>query len=172
MSRSLSSVGMVWLVGLPGSGKSTVGAAVARRLRRPFVDLDHEIEKAAAQTVAGIFTTEGEAGFRRRESRVLRSLVVGSPPRPVVACGGGIVEGEGNRALMAGAGAVIWLDLPLEKALARCRRRPEVRPLMAEAAAYRRRLEMRIPLYRALGCRVDAGGAITQVVTRVLSVLA
>jgi len=164
--------GIVWLVGLPGCGKSTVGAAVAMRLRRPFVDLDREIESAAAQTVAGIFATEGEAGFRRRESRALRSLVSGPPPPPVVACGGGVVEREGNAAFMTGAGAVIWLDLPLEKALARCRRQPEARPLMAETAAYRRRLENRIPLYRAVGSRVDAQGSLPEVAARVLSLLA
>ena len=167
-----SSAGIVWIVGLPGCGKTTVGAAVARRLRRPFVDLDHEIESAAARTVAGIFATEGEAGFRRRESQVLRSLVSSSLPQPVIACGGGVVEGEENAAFMTGAGSVIWLDLPLENALARCRRQPEVRPLMAETAVYRRRLRTRIPLYRALGCRVDASGPVTEVVTLVLAALA
>ncbi len=166
----LASTGIVWLVGLPGCGKSTVGAAVARRLGRPFVDLDREIETAAAQSVAGIFSTEGEAGFRRRESRALRSLVAQSPP-PVVACGGGVVEGQGNGDFMTGAGTVIWLDLPLETALARCRHEPGVRPLMTETADYRRRLQTRIPLYKALGCRVDAGGAVTEVVEEVLSAL-
>ncbi len=102
----------------------------------------------------------------------MRSLDSGSPPRPVVACGGGVVEGAGNTAFMAGTGELIWLDLPLADALARCRRQHEMRPLMAETEAYRRRLEERIPLYRMRGRRVDAQGSVTEVVDLVLSALA
>jgi len=82
------------LVGFMGSGKSTVGPMLAQRMRRPFVDLDTEIEADAGCTVSEIFGREGEAGFRRRESRVLRR-VLGSEGR-VVAVGGGAPMDDAN----------------------------------------------------------------------------
>ena len=86
------------LVGMPGAGKSTVGALAAARLGMPFVDLDGEIEKAAGMPIPRIFETEGEAGFRRRETEALRRVaLVGGQ---VIAAGGGIVKSaEKPRAL-------------------------------------------------------------------------
>lgn len=172
--------GIVWLVGVAGCGKSTVGARLAQRLHRPFVDLDRRIEAAAGMSIAAIFAAEGESGFRLREEQALEDVNHDPPPLPVVACGAGVVELPRHAEFMASPGTVLWLDLPVKMALQRCRRqeaeRPaavegENRPLMADEAAYRRRLEARCPLYRALGLQVDASGSINEVVGLAMSAL-
>lgn len=82
------------LVGFMGSGKSTIGPMLAQRMRRPFVDLDSEIEDDAGCTVSEIFVREGEAGFRQRESRCLRRVL--SSQGRVVAVGGGAPMDDAN----------------------------------------------------------------------------
>jgi shikimate kinase len=163
--------GIIWLVGVAGCGKSTVGPRLAVRLHRPFVDLDHRIQEAAGEDIAAVFASEGEAGFRLREEQALRDVGHAPPPFPVVACGAGVVELPGHHKLMAAPGMVLWLDVPVAEALARCRRQPGERPLMVDEAVYRRRLESRIPLYRALGRRVDADAPVDEIVDRAMAVL-
>jgi len=163
--------GIVWLVGVAGCGKSTVGPRLALRLHQPFMDLDSCIQAAAGISIAAIFSGEGEAGFRRREEEALRQVALGPPPPPVVACGAGVVDQPGHGQLMAGQGIVLWLDVSVDEALARCRRQPGERPLMVDEEAYGRRLRSRIPLYRALGRRVDAQAPIQEVVERAMAAL-
>src|SRR4051812_8462078 len=79
--------GHVWLVGMMGSGKSTVGKRLAARLDRPFVDLDERIETEAGRSIGDIFERDGEPAFRALESRVLARVADG--PDAVVATGGG-----------------------------------------------------------------------------------
>ena len=100
------------LVGMPGAGKSTVGALAAARLGMPFVDLDGEIEKAAGMPIPRIFETEGEAGFRRRETEALRRVaLVGGQ---VIAAGGGIVKSAENRELLRMNCVVAHITRPIE----------------------------------------------------------
>ena len=94
------------LVGLRGSGKSTVGQLVAAALGRPFADSDARVEAAAGQSIAAIFASEGEAGFRRRESAALAELLAHGPL--VLATGGGAVLRAANRDLMR-PHHVVWL---------------------------------------------------------------
>ncbi|MEZ5653413.1 MAG: shikimate kinase [Burkholderiaceae bacterium] len=101
----------IFLVGMPGSGKSTVGRRLAARLGRPFVDGDREIEQRCGVSVATVFEIEGEAGFRERETRVLRELA--ARPDVVVATGGGAVLRPINRRLMRESGLVLFLDASL-----------------------------------------------------------
>ncbi|MGH9023859.1 MAG: shikimate kinase [Acidimicrobiia bacterium] len=98
----------VLLVGMMGTGKSTVGRQLAGRLGRPFLDVDSRIEARGGQSVASLFATLGEEGFRGLESRVLAS-VLASPEPSVVACGGGAVLDADNRALLRRSGLVVWL---------------------------------------------------------------
>ena len=104
-------MGTLWLVGMMGSGKSTVGPRVAEALGTGFVDLDHLVSVSAGCDIAALFSDEGEEGFRRRERCALRE-VAGSPA--VVACGGGVVEDAANVVVMREHGVVAWLDAPAE----------------------------------------------------------
>lgn len=97
------------LVGLTGSGKSTVGRACAQRLERDYVDTDREVEKAAGRSIRKIFGDSGESTFRRLETEAL-DAILRRPAPVVVATGGGIVESEENRRLLRSPGArVVWL---------------------------------------------------------------
>ncbi len=100
----------IFLIGLMGAGKTTVGRQLAKRVGASFVDLDHEIEKRTGVRVTTIFELEGEEGFRERESRVLAETAVRDDI--VVATGGGIVLRPENRDILRKAGTVIYLDAP------------------------------------------------------------
>ena len=97
----------IYLVGLMGAGKTTIGKALARALGKPFVDCDHEIERRTGVKVSVIFEIEGELGFRVRESQVLAELVLRD--HLVLATGGGAVLDRDNRDRLAGRGFVIYL---------------------------------------------------------------
>ena len=97
------------LVGMMGSGKSTVGKRCAERLQRPFVDTDEIIESVAAASVAEVFTRDGEAAFRERERRAVADACA-APIPAVIAAGGGAVLDPDNRARMRAAGLVVWLQ--------------------------------------------------------------
>jgi shikimate kinase len=107
-----------FLVGFMGTGKTTLGRQVAKRMGLSFVDLDEQIERSSGMGVSEIFAREGEDGFRRRESQALLALL--EKPEPiVVATGGGAFTVEANRLLMKSAGVVVWLDVPIGEILAR-----------------------------------------------------
>jgi shikimate kinase len=107
----------ILLIGFMGSGKSTVGRALAERVRRPFVDLDETIVAGSGKSIASIFADDGEAAFRACEHAALAAL--GGRPSSVVACGGGVVLSEENRALLRRSGTVVYLKVSAEEALAR-----------------------------------------------------
>jgi len=117
------------LIGLSGSGKSTVGRALAGRLGWALRDTDALISQAAGRTVAEIFASEGEARFRDMEEAALRGALAGDPC--VVSTGGGIVLRAENRALLRERAFVAWLDAPTEALVARLRAHAEARPLLA-----------------------------------------
>lgn len=100
------------LCGMPGSGKSSLGALCAQQLGRTFVDLDAEIEKAAGCSIPEIFQKEGEEGFRRRETEALRQL--NREKGLVLATGGGTVLREENQGLLRQNGLCVWVRRPLE----------------------------------------------------------
>ena len=99
--------GHLWLLGLSGAGKSTIGPRLAEALHLPWVDTDTEIIREAGQGIPEIFQAEGEERFRNRESRILEKIAVG--PASVVSCGGGIILRETNRARLASTGIRIYL---------------------------------------------------------------
>src|SRR5207247_5909647 len=108
---------IVYLVGMPGSGKSTVGPELAGRLGVPFIELDAEIEGAAGRSVPEIFAEEGEAGFRAREAAALVDAARRDPS--VVSCGGGVVLEPANRVTLRATGEVVFLSVALEVLAAR-----------------------------------------------------
>jgi shikimate kinase len=118
----------VWLVGMMGAGKSTVGPRLARRLGRRFLDTDAEIEREQGRSVAEIFAGEGEAGFRALERELVERLRGESA---VVALGGGAIARPEVREAVASSGTLIWLRARPETLAARLDRLAASRPLLA-----------------------------------------
>lgn len=150
--------GNIYLVGMMGAGKTTIGRLLARRLRRSFVDSDQRIEERTGVRIPTVFEIEGEQGFRRRESQVLEELA--KEPDLVVATGGGIVLSEANRACLARSGLVIYLCLPSGVLWERTRQ-DRNRPLLQVADPRARMDELcaqRDPLYRSVADIVVEGG--------------
>lgn len=104
-------MGDLILIGLPASGKTTVGRQLARRLDMPFFDCDEAIEAAAGCSVSDIFARYDESYFRQLEHRTLEELC--RKENCVIATGGGAVLREDNRLLLRCSGTVFWLDRPL-----------------------------------------------------------
>lgn len=135
------------LVGLMGSGKTSVGKRLAARLALPFVDADAEIETAASLTIPEIFEKHGEAYFRAGEARVMTRLIDGGPR--VVATGGGAFINAETRAAVRAKGLSVWLKADLDVLMKRVRRRQDRPLLKAEdpEAVMRRLIDERYPLY-------------------------
>ena len=137
----------ITLVGMPGSGKSTVGRQLARRLRLPFFDSDHVIEERLGCTIREYFAQQGEAAFRDLEQQVLADLAQG--PDAVIATGGGAVLREANRQCLRGASTVVYLRSTPEELYRRLRHDTQ-RPLLQVAdplAKLRELYAQRDPLY-------------------------
>lgn len=98
---------MIWLIGMMGSGKSTVGKALAERLGLPMWDSDEEVESACGMSVRELWQAEGEAALRAAESAVVQRLAANA--EGVVATGGGVVLDPANVAAMQQSGTVVWL---------------------------------------------------------------
>jgi shikimate kinase/3-dehydroquinate synthase len=140
----------IFLVGLMGAGKTTIGRQLARRLGMHFVDSDHEIEARTGASVPWIFEIEGEASFRRREADMIRDLTAGSGL--VLATGGGAVLNPDSRRLLAERGTVVYLRAGVNSILQRTAH-DRNRPLL-QTADPRKKLEeltaQREPLYREI----------------------
>ncbi|MGW8284420.1 MAG: shikimate kinase [Candidatus Deferrimicrobiaceae bacterium] len=143
------------LVGFMGSGKSSVGKALARRLRAEFLDVDERIMADMGKTVAEIFATEGEQAFRKRESMAIRDAV--SVPGRVIATGGGSFLDDDNRKRLKAYAPVVFLDISPATALARLGRDTS-RPLLSgvdREKAVTELMESRRPAYLQADFRVS-----------------
>jgi len=141
----------LYLVGFMGTGKTTVGRAVAQRLGFALLDSDHEIERQEGHTIAEIFEQRGEAAFRKLERRYIES---GHPSsRSVISCGGGLVVAQGMLELLQSRGVVICLHASIETILARTARHRH-RPLLNvddPDARVRTLFAEREPIYKRAG---------------------
>lgn len=138
----------IFLVGLMGSGKTTVGRALAKKLNKRFIDTDHEIEARTGVSIPVIFEIEGEASFRQREADVIRDLT--EQENIVLATGGGAVLNADSRKYLHERGIVIYLRAGINSILQRTRH-DKNRPLLRTADP-RKKLEelesQRAPLYQ------------------------
>jgi shikimate kinase len=138
----------IFLVGLMGAGKTSVGKMLSKRLNKTFYDSDQEIERVTGVKIPVIFEIEGERGFRARESKMLSELVCRD--NIVLATGGGAVLSEQNRRLLASRGTVIYLRATAND-LWRRTRHDKNRPLLQTGNPLERLQELlaqRDPLYR------------------------
>lgn len=164
----------VVLVGMMGAGKTAIGRALAARLDVPFLDSDAEIEVAANMSVPEIFSRDGEAFFRDKETRVIRRLL--SEQRGVLSTGGGAFLAERNRAMISRRGVSVWLKADLDVLWNRVKHKT-TRPLLRTddpRATLGELYQARVPIYGKADLTVlsDGTASIEQMVDRVLLALA
>lgn len=160
----------IFLVGFMGSGKSTVGRLLARKLKIPFVDIDEEIEIREGLSIPQIFSLKGEPYFRKLELEVLRDVTL-SLPSFVMATGGGLGANPEAMEFMKRHGIVIWLDIPFETFLKRTSKDSN-RPLLQRGIEELRDLyNQRIETYRQAHYRIESQKSVEQTVQKILSLL-
>jgi shikimate kinase len=147
----------IYLVGFMGSGKSTVGRALADELGWNFFDLDNEIESGAGTTISEIFDAQGEPMFRTLEASALAKRVraVQSGQPQVISLGGGALMRDENFELIANNGVMVWLDAPfdlIEKRVAA----ESHRPLARDPSKLRELFDLRCLRYGMADFRVEA----------------
>lgn len=158
------------LVGLPGSGKSTIGRYLAKRWSLPFVDVDMAIEERIGCTIREFFAKEGESKFRDAEQDVLANLL-STPQKMIIATGGGAVLRPENRQQLAAHAQVVYLSASPHE-IARRLQKDTQRPLLQVDNPLQRLLDLhavRDPLYREVADFVVAGSGLSaaQVAQRV-----
>jgi shikimate kinase len=168
-----ASPGHVQLVGLMGSGKTTVGRRLGAVLAREVVDVDALVERRCGSTIAEIFVARGEAAFRHLEAEVVAETL--RRRQPLVVCfGGGAVLDAGSRQAMAAAGPVVWLKAPSTVLAERVGQDP-ARPLLGGDAlgSLERLARQREPVYASLATvTVDTQGqSPDQTVDRIVDAL-
>lgn len=163
----------VVLVGMMGSGKTSVGRRLAKALGWRFQDADWAIEDAAGTSISNIFAEIGEAEFRRSERQVIARLM-DEQHQQVLALGGGSFVAEETRALIKARAISIWLDTDIDILVRRTGRRND-RPLLASGdprAILERLLDERRSTYAEADIRLDSGaGALGEVVNHALAAL-
>jgi shikimate kinase len=148
----------VVLVGLMGSGKTSIGRRISDAIGLPFVDTDEEVVKAAGCPIPEIFARFGEEEFRSGERRVIQRILEGPPA--VVATGGGSFLDPGTRSVIAKHGVTIWLRAGLDTLVERTQRK-NTRPLLHEGdprEILARLMRERYPIYSKADIIVDVGG--------------
>ena len=159
----------IFLVGLMGAGKTTIGKQLAKTLNKQFVDSDREIENHTGASIPLIFELEGEEGFRKREREMIDQLT--QRHDTVLATGGGAVLNEDNRRWLGERGVVVYLHATVEQLLERTRM-DRNRPLLQTEdpeARLRELMEIRDPLYREVAdIIVDTGDTSVRQVVQAL----
>jgi len=144
---------LIFLIGFMGAGKTTVGRALAKRLRYRFLDLDDMIAQQTGKSVQQIFVELGEPEFRRLETEAIRSLR--ELRRTVVALGGGAYVSQVNRDLLRRIGKTVWLACPIEVCLRRIRG-DKSRPLLGDKESMQRLMDERWRSYLQADCGINS----------------
>lgn len=159
-------VGHVVLIGLMGSGKTTVGRKLASAIGRRFVDTDEEVERRTGRTVREIFESDGETTFRLIEHQALADALASSEPLVVAAAGGAVLRDD-SQALLGQPHRIVWLRAEPELLIERVGRRRSHRPLIDDDPDLRLRQlwAQRDPIYRSLAdTTIDVSGKSVDVV--------
>ena len=146
----------IFIIGMPGSGKSSLGRRVANNLRLPYVDMDARITQALGCTTQEIFDRYGEQAFRNVETNMLIQLTREEPS--IVSTGGGTVLRENNRTIMRNHGVIVLIDRPLEDIMSDIKL--DRRPLLAQKGLgeVERLYHERIEIYRSVADAVLDNG--------------
>jgi shikimate kinase len=166
-----SNLNNIVLIGPMGSGKTTVGRSLSKKLGIDFYDSDHEITDKTGVSIDHIFDVEGEEGFRKRESDVLKDLC--SQDNIIIATGGGAVISEENRIEISKTGSVIYLLSSVDQILRRTSK-SKTRPLLENSKNKRKTISdiinARDPLYREIATiTVDTNGKkLNEVINEIL----
>jgi XRE family aerobic/anaerobic benzoate catabolism transcriptional regulator len=163
------------LVGLRGAGKSTLGSALARAIRRPFIELDRHIERDAGMELSEIFLLYGPSGYRDLERRCL-DRVIASQNEAVISVGGGVVSDAESYQLLLTNCFTVWIKASPSEHMARVIAQGDLRPMQGHAQAMedlKGILAIREPLYARADATVDtAGVSVTRSLTALRSVVA
>ena len=166
-----SNLNNIVLIGPMGSGKTTVGRSLSKKLGIDFYDSDHEITDKTGVSIDHIFDVEGEEGFRKRESDILKNLC--SQDNIIIATGGGAVISEENRIEISKTGSVIYLLSSVDQILRRTSK-SKTRPLLENSKNKRKTISdiinARDPLYREIATiTVDTNGKkLNEVINEIL----
>lgn len=146
----------IFIIGMPGSGKSSLGRRVANNLRIPYVDMDQRITSIVGCTVTEMFERYGEQAFRNAETNLLAQLTREKPS--IVSTGGGTVLRDVNRAIMRNHGIIVLIDRPLEDIMSDIKL--DRRPLLAQKGLgeVERLYHERIEIYRSVADAVLDNG--------------
>jgi len=159
---------VVFLVGFMGSGKTSVGRALATHLGLTFVDLDERIARRAGKSIRDIFAEAGETEFRVLERAALLALEPELSAGAVIATGGGTCQDADARAWMLARGTMVWLDVALET-IERRIPRDGSRPLFGDRVALDALYLERRRGYASAGLRVDVGALAPEDVARLVA---
>ncbi len=146
-----------FIVGFMGCGKSTVGKLIASELKRPFIDLDDNIEQIVGTTIAEIIQLRGEPFFRTVETQCLQQSIYNNPA--IIALGGGAFTIEFNRTLITRAGVSVWINAPFELCWERIQKDEKIRPLAPDYNQALKRYDSRTSIYELADVHISAAAA-------------
>lgn len=161
----------IFLIGPMGSGKTTIGAALAKRLQLPFIDLDRQIEQHEGYTISMLFQRNGEEYFRQCESKVLHAIIQ-STSSAVIATGGGTPCFHNNMTQMNATGVTIYLQCSIEKLQTRIEGTSDERPMLQQPEfSLENLLKIREPEYTKAHHKLSNNETINSTVDAILELL-